>query len=105
MRRPIRAGNARVDLHATGAKPDCHQSPLRRGWGNSIAIRGDTYPLDWNYGRAARNVDTDVWEWTMERIPDNESFEFKPLINDTTWSTGSNYTGTGGDVIDIWPNF
>jgi len=44
-------------------------------------------------------------EWTMERIPDNETFEFKPLINDTTWSTGSNYTGRGGDVINIYPDF
>ena len=41
----------------------------------------------------------------MERIPDSEIFEFKPLINDSTWSTGSNYTGTGGDVINIFPDF
>ncbi len=75
------------------------------GFGNNIAIRGDTYPFSWTAGRAARNVASDVWEFELERIPDGTSFQFKPLINDATWSTGSNYTGTGGDVIDIYPTF
>lgn len=111
----VTLGEHETAIYAPGTPVSTYTPPGRNltvirvhydvGWGNSIAIRGDTYPLDWNYGRAARNVGSDVWEWTMERIPDNETFEFKPLINDTTWSTGSNYTGTGGDVIDIWPNF
>ena len=75
------------------------------GFGNNIAIRGDTYPFSWTAGRAARNVGADVWEFELERIPDGTTFEFKPLINDATWSTGGNYTGTGGDVIDIYPTF
>ena len=75
------------------------------GLGNSISLRGDTYPFTWTAGRGARNVASDVWEFQLERIPDNTSFEFKPLINDATWSTGSNYSGTGGDVIDIYPTF
>lgn len=75
------------------------------GWGNSIAIRGDTYPLSWNDGRGARSVAPNVWEWEMERIPAGQTFEFKPLINDATWSTGSNFVGTGGQTIDIYPSF
>lgn len=75
------------------------------GFGHSITIRGDEYPFSWTSGRGARNVASDIWEFEVERIPDNETFEFKPLIDDTTWSTGSNYTGTGGDVIDIYPSF
>lgn len=75
------------------------------GWGNTIAIRGDTYPLSWDAGRGARNVAPDVWEWEMERIPAGQTFEFKPLINDQTWSSGSNYVGTGGQTIDIYPTF
>lgn len=75
------------------------------GWGNSIAIRGDTYPLSWDYGRGARNVAPDIWEWEMERIPAGQTFEFKPLINDEVWSEGSNFVGTGGDTIDIYPTF
>lgn len=75
------------------------------GWGNSIAIRGNTYPLSWDDGRGARSVAPNVWEWEMERIPAGQTFEFKPLINDATWSTGSNFVGTGGQTIDIYPSF
>ncbi|GAA2227119.1 alpha-amylase family glycosyl hydrolase [Herbiconiux moechotypicola] len=75
------------------------------GLGHSIAIRGDEYPFTWTAGRGARNVASDVWEFEVERIPDGETFEFKALIDDTTWSTGSNFTGTGGDVIDVYPTF
>ncbi|HEY0258542.1 MAG TPA: alpha-amylase family glycosyl hydrolase [Lacisediminihabitans sp.] len=75
------------------------------GLGNSIAIRGDTYPFTWTAGRGARNVASDVWEFELERIPDGATFQFKPLINDAIWSTGANYTGTGGDTIDVFPTF
>lgn len=75
------------------------------GLGHSITLRGDTYPFSWSTGRGARNVASDVWEFELERIPDGASFQFKPLIDDSAWSTGSNYTGTGGDVIDIYPSF
>ena len=75
------------------------------GLGRNIAIRGDEYPFTWTSGRATRSVAPDVWEFELERIPDGEVFEFKPLIDDATWSVGSNYVGTGGDVIDIWPTF
>jgi glycosidase len=94
----------------TSYSPEARNTTLIRvhynvGWGNNIAIRGDEYPLSWSAGRAARNVGSDVWEFEIERIPDGEPFEFKPLINDATWSTGSNFSGYGGDVIDIYPSF
>ncbi|HLF43011.1 MAG TPA: alpha-amylase family glycosyl hydrolase [Acidimicrobiia bacterium] len=111
----VTVGEHETAIYAPGSPVSSYTPPNRNltvirvhydaGWGNNIAIRGDTYPLDWSYGRAARNVSSNVWEWTMERIPDNETFEFKPLINDSTWSTGGNYTGTGGDAIDIYPSF
>ncbi|MFG6445870.1 alpha-amylase family glycosyl hydrolase [Microbacterium sp. P07] len=75
------------------------------GLGHSIAIRGDEYPFTWTDGRGARNVAPDIWEFEVERIPDGESFQFKALIDDVTWSTGANFTGTGGDVIDVYPTF
>ena len=75
------------------------------GWGNSVTVRGSDYPLSWNYGRAARNISDDVWEFSMERIPAGDSFEFKALINDQQWSTGVNYVGRGGETIDVYPSF
>ena len=75
------------------------------GWDNTMYVRGDTYPLWWDKGRMMRNVASDIWEFENERIPEGQTFEFKPLINDTTWSQGNNFVGTGGQTIDVYPNF
>lgn len=75
------------------------------GLGNNIAVRGGTYPLRWTSGRGARHVGDNVWEFEFERIPPGQRFEFKPLVNDVTWSSGGNYAGTGGQTIDIYPTF
>lgn len=75
------------------------------GYGNTIYLRGDSYPLWWDEGRGMLNIASDVWIYEIERIPAGATFEFKPLINDTAWSTGNNYVGTGGQTIDIYPNF
>nr|WP_240978102.1 alpha-amylase family glycosyl hydrolase [Knoellia sp. DB2414S] len=75
------------------------------GLGNSIAIRGNTYPFTWTYGRGARNIAPDVWEFELERIPAGQAFEFKPLVNDSQYSTGANYVGTGGQTMDVYPTF
>lgn len=75
------------------------------GYGNTMYLRGNSYPLWWDQGRKMRNVGTDVWEFEIERIPAGQRFEFKPLINDSRWSTGNNFVGTGGQTIDIYPGF
>lgn len=75
------------------------------GYGNKISIRGSANPFSWTSGIDARNISADTWEFQLERIPAGETFEFKPLINDITWSAGGNFTGTGGETIDVYPNF
>lgn len=75
------------------------------GLGNTMYLRGSDYPLTWDSGRSMLNVSSDVWVYETERIGKGESFELKPLINDTTWSSGNNYTVVGGETIDIYPNF
>jgi len=75
------------------------------GLGNRISVRGDTDPFRWDSGIDARNTASDVWEFQLERIPSGQTFQFKPLINDTTYSTGDNYVVTGGKTLDIYPAF
>ena len=75
------------------------------GYGNRITLRGDTDPFRWTQAMETRNIAADVWEYQLERIPSGQTFQFKPLINDVTWSAGSNYTGTGGTTMDIYPTF
>ena len=75
------------------------------GLGNRITVRGDTDPFRLDCGIDARNTAADVWEFQLERIPAGQTFQFKPLINDTTYSTGDNYVGTGRRTLDIYPAF
>ncbi|MDI6884390.1 MAG: alpha-amylase family glycosyl hydrolase [Hadesarchaea archaeon] len=75
------------------------------GYGNTIYIRGSREPLSWDVGLQAVWTEGNIWVWETNLIPAGETFEFKPLINDTTWSAGANYTGTGGQVNDVTPTF
>jgi hypothetical protein len=75
------------------------------GHGNRITIRGDTAPYCWDQGLDAQNTADDIWEFSLERIPAGKRFEFKPLINDMTYSSGDNFIGTGRQTLDIYPVF
>lgn len=75
------------------------------GFGNRITVRGDSDPFRWTQGIDARNIAADVWEYQLERIPNGQTFQYKPLINDSSWSLGGNFTGTGGQTLDIYPTF
>jgi hypothetical protein len=67
--------------------------------------RGDTDPFGWDCGIDAQNQAADVWEFKLEKVPAGATFQFKPLINDTAYSPGDNYVGTGGQTLDIYPAF
>lgn len=75
------------------------------GYGNTMYLRGNSYSLWWDEGRSMLNVAPDLWVYEIERIPEGEIFEFKPLINDSLWSSGNNFIGRGGETIDIYPEF
>ena len=75
------------------------------GLGNRMTARGDTDPFRWDSGLEAHYAEADVWELQLERVPAGQTFQFKPLINDLTYSTGENYVGTGGQTLDIYPVF
>lgn len=74
------------------------------GYGNSLYIRGNTLPLNWNFGQKCRNVDSNTWMFVMER-PVSGNVEFKVLLNDSTWETGNNHVVQVGNTIEIWPSF
>lgn len=111
----VTLGEHESKVYAPGTPVSTYTPPARNltvvrvhydvGYGNNIAVRGDTYPFSWTAGRSARYVGSNTWQFELERIPSGQTFQFKPLINDATWSTGSNYTGTGGSTIDIYPTF
>ena len=97
------------DAPETYAEPEKTVTTIRVhydvGLGNTMYLRGAQYPLKWDSGRQMLNIASDVWIYEIERYDKGETFEFKPLINDTRWSSGDNFTGVGGDTIDIYPTF
>ncbi|MEV4017265.1 alpha-amylase family glycosyl hydrolase [Nonomuraea angiospora] len=111
----VSLGEHEAKVYAPGTPVSTYTPPARTitkirvhyntGVDHNIAIRGDSSPFRGDRGRSARNVASDVWEYEFERIPSGQSFQFKPLIDDTYHSTGSNYTGVGGTTIDVYPTF
>ena len=110
----VTLGEHEAKVYTTGT-PTAYTPPARTittirvhynvGLGSRISVRGDTNPFSWAQGIDARNLAPDLWEFQLERIPSGQTFQFKPLINDTTWSVGNNYVGTGGQTVDVYPSF
>ncbi|WP_406053798.1 alpha/beta hydrolase-fold protein [Streptomyces sp. NBC_01077] len=75
------------------------------GWGNQLTIRGSSAPLSWTAGKSMTWTSGNVWTW--EAPSTIGDFEFKLLINDKTWSTGSNFKTTTAvsRSIHIYPFF
>lgn len=75
------------------------------GYGNELSIRGDSAPLNWDTGQPMTWTTGNVWVW--QAPAGLSSFQFKVLINDSTWSTGGNYQVTASTPrsIDIYPFF
>jgi len=105
---PASASAAKPTKRRAKPKGRSELTPIRVhynvGMGNRITVRGEN-PFRWDCGIDAQNAATDVWEFKLERVPAGQTFQFKPLINDTTYSTGDNYVGTGGQTLDIYPAF
>lgn len=74
------------------------------GFGNTLYIRGNTKPLDWDAGQKCENINANTWQFVMER-PVSGNVEFKVLLNDTTWESGNNHVVQVGNTIEITPCF
>lgn len=74
------------------------------GFGNSLFIRGDTFPLRWDSGHRCENVDAETWIFEMER-PQNGEVQFKVLLNDTVWEKGENHYIAATSELHLQPLF
>jgi predicted alpha/beta superfamily hydrolase len=70
---------------------------------HKIAIRGSTGPLNWTTGAAMTVSATDTWVFTTSSV--TTPLEFKPLLDDATWSRGPNYKVSPGQTVDVYPHF
>ena len=71
--------------------------------GHTITVRGSAAPLSWTIGMRATDVGGGNYEIRLQGL--SGTIEFKPLLDDTTWSRGPNYHVDAGDTIEIAPHF
>jgi predicted alpha/beta superfamily hydrolase len=70
---------------------------------HTIAIRGSGGPLTWDKGKPMASGADDTWTFTLPGL--STAIEYKPLLDDATWSRGPNYKLVPGDVVDVYPHF
>src|SRR5262249_46371254 len=70
---------------------------------HAMAIRGDTAPLDWMKGVSLSTTDGQTFTYTFAQLA--QPAQFKPLLDDATWSHGPNYTVAPGSTVDVYPHF
>jgi hypothetical protein len=73
------------------------------GFGNTLYLRGEGPGLSWDVGVALESVADDTWSISL---PSNgKPVVFKFLINDLSWSVGSDYVVDSGAKVVLVPTF
>jgi predicted alpha/beta superfamily hydrolase len=70
---------------------------------HTISLRGSESPVNWNSGVHMVQQASDTWEISLEVT--SARVEWKPLLDDSTWSIGPNYVAKSGETVDIYPRF
>ncbi|MDP3155959.1 MAG: alpha/beta hydrolase-fold protein [Archangium sp.] len=69
----------------------------------AVFARGSKPPFTWNTGLPMVKVDDTTWSLSVTTLKDD--LEWKPLLDDATWSKGPNYIGRLGAVNEVAPRF
>lgn len=70
---------------------------------HTVSIRGSAAPLSWTDGAPATLGADDTWTFTIDGL--TAPLEWKPVLDDTTWSRGPNYAANPGSTVDVYPHF
>lgn len=73
------------------------------GFGNALYLRGEGPSLSWDVGVAMDCVADDKWSITLPATGKPVIYKF--LINDITWSLGSDYIVESGASASVTPSF
>ena len=76
-------------------------------FGHTVALRGDAAKLTWTRGvpLPSAGAGSDTFLFTTRALAKNTRLDFKPLLDDQTWSKGPNYAVSAGGTVDVWPRF
>jgi predicted alpha/beta superfamily hydrolase len=70
---------------------------------HTVTIRGASSPWSWDKGVATTSGGVDTYVFESDAI--TAATEWKPLLDDATWSRGPNYVVRPGETIDVYPHF
>jgi hypothetical protein len=73
------------------------------GFGNTLYIRGQGPGLSWDRGIPLECADDDAWTVTLPETA--RPIICKLLVNDLTWSAGSDYVVQPGSTVSLQPTF
>jgi predicted alpha/beta superfamily hydrolase/GH25 family lysozyme M1 (1,4-beta-N-acetylmuramidase) len=72
--------------------------------GHSVTVRGSAGGLSWTVGQpTAADASGNTFTYTLVGL--TAPIEWKPLLDDATWSLGPNYHVAPGQTVDVWPHF
>ncbi len=71
----------------------------------TVSMRGSAFPFNWQTGNPMALGADDTWTLSTTLAAEGTTLEFKPLLDDTNWSRGPNYTVQAGTTVDIYPHF
>ena len=104
---PTDAGVTDAGSSDAGASPDAGLVTTLRvrypAGAQAVFARGSKAPLNWNTGLPMVKVGDDAWTLALPTLV--EGLEWKPLLDDATWSKGPNYNGRLGVVNEVFPHF
>jgi len=73
------------------------------GFGNALYLRGDGPGLSWDRGIPMTNIGADLWQLQLGESA--RPFVFKFLVNDVTWSSGTDFVIAAGARELFTPRF
>jgi predicted alpha/beta superfamily hydrolase len=71
---------------------------------HALTLRGDSAGLSWSTGVAFTSAGSDTYTFTFATTP-GAAVQWKPLLDDSTWSRGPNYTVQPNETVDVYPHF
>jgi predicted alpha/beta superfamily hydrolase len=70
---------------------------------SKLSIRGSGAGLSWTSGKAMTKVRDGLYQARLKGV--SSTLEWKPLLDDATWSRGKNFVVEPGQTVDIYPHF
>lgn len=77
--------------------------PRNDGRYTKVSVRGNGAGLSWSSGRAMTKVRDGLFQTRLRGMA--ATLEWKPLLDDATWSRGRNFVVAPGQTVDVYPHF